>query len=122
MPNFKEHLAISGIASASTYLVMCHYYDRQPSLGELLVCTAVGLPVGAGPDALEPAIHPHHRSWGHSLGLGIGLATFAHAKCRKENGDWGEFQKILVAVVIVSYLAHLVADGCTPKGLPLIGR
>lgn len=122
MPNIKQHLAISSVASGGTYYVMCRYYGRQPDLGELLVCTGVGLLAGAAPDAFEPALHPNHRALGHSLGVGAGLAKFAMTKCCKENGDWLEFQKILVAVGIVSYLCHLIADGCTPKGLPLLGR
>ena len=122
MPNLKEHLGISVVASAGTYFAMCKYYNRQPDLGELLVCTGVGLLTGAAPDAIEPAIHPNHRALGHSLGLGAGLAKFALTKCCKENGDWQEFQKILVGVAIVSYMCHLIADGCTPRGIPLLGK
>jgi membrane-bound metal-dependent hydrolase YbcI (DUF457 family) len=87
-----------------------------------LFCTGLGLVVGTAPDALEPATDPNHRAFGHSLALGAGLAKFAMTTCNKKNGDWEEFQKILVAVAIVAYLAHLIADACTPKGLPLLTR
>jgi len=71
---------------------------------------------------LEPAVDPNHRAFGHSLGLGAGLAKFAMAKCSKENSDWQEFLEIVVAVGTVSYVCHLIVDGFTPRGLPLIGR
>jgi inner membrane protein len=122
LPNLKQHLAISGVASAATYFAMCKYYNRQPDLGELLVCEGFGLFTGVAPDAIEPAIHPNHRAFGHSLALGTGLTKFAIVNCCKENGDWQEFLKILLAVGTVTYVCHLIADGFTAKGLPLLGR
>jgi inner membrane protein len=122
MPNLKQHLAISGVVSAGTYLAMCQYYGRKPDLGEFMICEAVGLVAGTVPDALEPAIHPNHRALCHSMALGGGLAKFALVNCCKENGDWEEFLKILAAVATVCYVTHLVADACTPKGLPLLHR
>jgi membrane-bound metal-dependent hydrolase YbcI (DUF457 family) len=122
MPDFKQHLAISGVATAATYFFMCNYYGRQLDFGEFLACEGVGLVAGAAPDALEPATDPNHRALGHSLALGTGLAKLAIAKCSKENGDWEEFLKIAAAVAIVAYIVHLIADGFTAKGLPLLGK
>jgi membrane-bound metal-dependent hydrolase YbcI (DUF457 family) len=122
MPNFKEHLALSAIVSAGTYFAMCRYYDRQPNLGEFLVCEGIGIASGAAPDILEPATNPHHRALGHSLAFGAGLTKFAITTCNRENGSWEELLKIAAAVATVSYVVHLVADGFTPNGLPLFGR
>ena len=122
MPNFKEHLGLSALVSTGTYLAMCRYYDRHPNLGELLVCAGIGIGAGAAPDIFEPATNPHHRAVGHSLAVATGLTKFAITKCNRENGDWQEFLKIAAAVATVSYVAHLVADGFTPNGLPLFGR
>lgn len=122
MPNLKQHLAIGAVAGAGTYLAMCHYYERKPCWGEALTCVGVGLVGGALPDALEPAVHPNHRAICHSLALGTGMTKIALAKCSRANGVWDEFDKILVAVAVVSYLSHLVADGCTPKGLPILHK
>lgn len=122
MPNFTQHLGISAVASAGTYLFMCKYYGRKPDLGEFLVCEGLGLAAGIAPDVLEPATDPNHRSFGHSLVLGSGLARLGIVKCCRENADWQEFMKIASAVVIVSYVVHLIADSCTPRGLPLLGK
>jgi membrane-bound metal-dependent hydrolase YbcI (DUF457 family) len=120
MPNLNEHLAIGSAAGAGTYMIMCKYYRRNVDLGELLLCTGVGTVCGIAPDVFEPAIHPHHRAFGHSLALSACLAKFAATFCTKENGNWQQFQKILAAVAIVSYLAHLFADALTPRCLPVV--
>lgn len=120
MPNLKEHLAISGVASVGTYLFMCNYYKRDIDAGEMFVCAGAGTICGVAPDIFEPAIHPHHRAFGHSVTFGALLARVAMTTCHKENGDWEEFQKVLMAVVVVSYIAHLLSDACTPRRLPII--
>lgn len=122
MPNLNQHLGISAVVSAGTYLFMCRYYGRKPAFGEFLACEAVGLAAGVAPDMLEPATDPNHRAFGHSLTLGTGLARFGIVRCCRENADWEEFTKIVSAVAIVSYAVHLIADSCTPKGLPLLGK
>lgn len=122
MPNSKEHLGISAFVSSGTYLAMCRYYDRNPNLGELLVCAGIGIGAGAAPDFFEPATNPHHHALGHSMALGTALTKFAITHCSRENGNWDEFLKIAAAVATVSYLAYLIADALTPKRLPLLGR
>lgn len=120
MPNFKEHLVISSAVTSITYLSLCKYFDRRPDLAEFLICESIGVVTGAAPDIFEPAVHPNHRAFGHSLTLGVGLARYAFLKCRNENDDWEQFQKIVVVVVVVAYLAHLLADAFTPRRLPVI--
>lgn len=111
---------VSGTVGAGTYLLMCKYYQRPPRLGEFLVCTGSSLLSCIAPDTLEPALNPNHRAIGHSVALGAGMAQLAVSTCG-EKGEWEEFHKILLAVAIVSYVSHLVADAFTPKGLPLMG-
>ena len=121
MPNFREHLGLSAVVSAGMYFGMCRYYGRRPALGELLVCEGIGIAAGAAPDIFEPATDPHHRGFGHSVALGTALTKVAITNCNRENGSWQEFLKIAVAVASVSYVVHLIADGFTPNGLPLLG-
>ena len=120
MSNLGTHLAIGAGSGAGTYLLMCKYYGRKPDLGEALVSTGIGMLAAAAPDVLEPAVSPNHRAFGHSLTLGAGLVRLALTQCSKESGSWQEIEKILLAVALVSYLSRLVADGCTPRGLPLL--
>lgn len=122
MPNAAQHAAIGGVAAGGTYLVMCRYYRRQPRLGEFVICGGAGVLATGLPDLLEPAAHPHHRQFAHSLVVGGLLAKFALEECGASNKDWGEFPKIFLAVLIVAYISHLIADGFTPRGLPLLGQ
>jgi membrane-bound metal-dependent hydrolase YbcI (DUF457 family) len=121
MPNFKEHLALSAVASAGTYFAMCRYYGRRSDLAELLVFEGVCILAGTAPDILEPATNPNHRALGHNVAVGTFLTKFAIANCSRKNPDWQEFLKIAATVAIVSYAVHLIADGFTAKGLPLLG-
>jgi len=120
MASASEHALYGGLAGGITYLFMCQHYDRQPDLLELLVCAGTGVLTGAVPDALEPADHPHHREFAHSFTAGALLLRLANDQCGIENGELGQFQKILLASGIAGYVSHLVADVCTPKRLPVI--
>ncbi|WP_456417133.1 metal-dependent hydrolase [Thiolapillus sp.] len=75
------------------------------------------------PDLIEPAIHPHHRQFFHSIGflvmIGCGL---------KKVYDWqpdGQAERILRFLTLCAgagYISHLVLDGFTPRFLPLHGK
>ena len=121
MANFKEHALASTGTAALTYLVMCHYYHREPTFGEGAVCAGIGLASGVAPDWFEPSLHPHHRQFCHSLTAGAFLLRGGATICGDSNQQWTEFSKIMLACAIVGYLTHLVLDGCTARGLPLLG-
>lgn len=120
MANAAEHVLYGGLAGGVTYLVMCNYYERQPDLGELLFSAVVGIVGGAAPDAIEPAENPHHRQFAHSFVAGGLLLRLANSQCGIGNGSLEQFQKILLAAGIAGYVSHLIADGLTPRSLPII--
>jgi inner membrane protein len=120
MANAAEHALYGGLAGGVTYLVMCQYYERQPDLLELLICSGAAVLSGGLPDAIEPAIHPHHRQFAHSFTTGGILLRIATYQCGVENSGLGQFQKILLASAIAGYLSHLIADACTPRCVPLV--
>jgi inner membrane protein len=120
MANLKEHAWLGAGTGILTYAILCHFYERSFDFGEMLGCAAVGTAAAVAPDIVEPALHPHHRSFAHSLVAGSGLVRLAISFCDAENYDWDEWHKILWGVATAGYLSHLVADGCTPRGLPLL--
>lgn len=75
------------------------------------------------PDWLEPAMHPNHRQFFHSVAfagvLGVGLAKL-HAW--EPESPEGEFWRKLGMLAISAYLIHLALDATTRKSLPLLGR
>jgi len=120
MANFKQHACFGAAAGALTYIGMCKYYKRNIDFGEMLACAGVGTVASMIPDIIEPAITPNHRSLAHSVTAGSALLRFATDRCCTENRNWEELQKILWASATAGYLSHLVADGCTPRSLPLL--
>jgi len=75
------------------------------------------------PDWLEPAVHPHHRQFFHSVVI-AGLLGAGFVKLR----DWqpetsdGVLWRRLGLLAIAGYLIHLVLDATTAKSLPLLGK
>lgn len=119
MADFRQHVWIGAATGALTYAAMCLYFDRQFNLGEMLGCAAVSTAMALVPDIVEPALTPNHRGLAHSLMTGSVLLRVACERCATQNRHWEEFQKILFASAAAGYLSHLVADGCTPRSLPL---
>ncbi len=98
------------------------YY--QLNMGEFVASGAVGYGVGslAGtlPDLLEPATHPGHRDFCHSLTAGTLVAV--GAKKLNDNPKVPQLVKTVGITAAAGYLAHLYADGQTPAGLPLLTK
>jgi membrane-bound metal-dependent hydrolase YbcI (DUF457 family) len=120
LPGISEHSTIGAGVGTSTYLLMCKYYGRKPEIGEALLSAGIGMFMAVAPDLLESAVDPNHRSFGHSVALGAGLAKLGFSMCGKDNKGAEELFKILSAVALASYLSHLGADGFTPSALPLL--
>lgn len=75
----------------------------------ILLCGGIGYIVACLPDILEPASNPHHRKIFHSL---LALGVFIVVTAKTENP--------LLKTLAASYTSHLILDGLTPFGLPLI--
>ena len=121
MPNAKAHAQIGALAGVATYSAMSAHYDRKREVGEAGLCALAAIAFAAVPDLLEPAVSPHHRGTAHSVVVLLFLLVFIVWFCRDESSKREQFLKILVASAGAGYLTHLIADGCTPKGLPLFG-
>lgn len=121
MPNGITHQWGAAIA---TGLVVRHHEAKNNSNTPLpLVSAALAAALTNIPDWLEPATHPGHRDFFHSIAfaamLGLGAIKLY---------DWSpeeEWQKVIRYVSLVgagAYLVHLVLDATTRRSLPLIGR
>lgn len=94
----------------------------QATLRPLLDGAAGALFTGL-PDKLEPAIHPNHRQFFHSVVVlaGVGYLTYRAYKWQPTN-DWEGILRWLIIVGGVAYCTHLVLDACTAKSLPFVGK
>ena len=98
-----------------------------------MLSAGTGVISGRIPDVLEPPINPNHRAFFHSftfgLVLGFGMKELrriikAKAMERKVRGNPSisgtEILLGLFFVVLLVILLHLVMDGFTKRGLPII--
>lgn len=79
--------------------------------------------MGSLPDLIEPAHHPHHRQFFHSLtfAAGLGYGMYRLYQWQPER-DWDRFWRFFGLVAGGAYLTHLVMDASTPRSIPLLGK
>lgn len=135
MPNGNVHKTAGAILGPLTYLAIQKNSKQKENvdLGELLLSSGIGLSTARIPDILEPAIHPNHRDFFHSLVFAgitgyVGFKALQDFNIRrfesKELGikqwSWNEILDIIIVIGAASILLHLFMDGFTKKGLPII--
>jgi inner membrane protein len=118
MPNAKQHAILGAAVGLGAWYLYCRLTERPLDLGEFLLAGGAGAAFGLLPDLLEPAVNPHHRGLLHSYAC-AGLLSYG-TKRVSENPTLHRDQKIQWTICSLSYLSHLLADGQTPMGLPLL--
>ena len=116
----REHAAWGAIAGFSAYAVIKTLRKEEWTLGGALASAAAGAGVACLPDVLEPAHHPNHRGFFHSVATLAGIGCINKAVW--ESPTVSPDVKIAVTVVSVGYASHPVKDSTTTKGIPFIGR
>jgi inner membrane protein len=111
-------------AGAGIFLVMAH---QEEMAGEKTAWPLAGGVAGSIltclPDRIEPAIHPNHRQFFHSLVLAVGLGyCFLRIKDWEPQSREGTIVRKVALIGIAAYLVHLALDATTAKSLPVIGR
>ncbi len=73
------------------------------------------------PDVIEPALHPNHRKFFHSVTVFAALGYGLHRLYQWETeDDWQRLARMVGLIAGAAYLAHLTRDAFTAKSLPLI--
>lgn len=115
------HRLINFTATAS-YLAS-RTEEQQKGIAHPLVGGTASALLAGLPDAIEPAIHPHHRQSFHSVAfaglVGYGLHRAYHWK---PETDGHEVLRIAALLVGSAYLLHLAADLFTARSIPVLGR
>lgn len=131
MANFKKHAAVGAAVGCGVNLLwqLCKIQTRpnapvgilntlaKVNLLEVGVFTLFGAVAGILPDLLEPATNPNHRKFFHSMTCG---AAVAHGAFGSHTKNWNPENRHAVQLAALSYASHLLLDGSTPKGLPLV--
>ena len=135
MPDGRTHLVAGTVCGAVCSLAIQHqlHENKQLDPGHLALSTGTSAAVSRLPDILEPAVHPNHRAFFHSFAFGALLgfgAVKAWKKIKEKRAErnalgieqisWEEILLGFAFIAIVVILLHLLMDGFTKKGLPLI--
>jgi inner membrane protein len=86
---------------------------------------AAGMAASCGtlPDLIEPALHPNHRQFFHSIAFAFGVGIGLHQLYQwKPDTNPGRVLRGVLLVGGAAYLIHLAMDACTRKSLPLLGK
>jgi len=121
MPCAATHRLINFTATAG-YLAT-RPKERQRGIGHPLVGATATALLASLPDAIEPAIHPHHRQFFHSIAFAgaVGYGVYKAYHWQPET-PLREVMRIAALVCGSAYLLHLAADFMTARSLPFLGK
>jgi len=122
----KAVLVCMGMPRAGMAAFLAHIHHEAKNGESTLKPLISGLAaagLGKLPDQLEPAIHPNHRQFFHSLAM-AGMVGYGMYKTYKWQPDDPVYQMLRWVLLIAggAYLTHLVMDRFTAKSLPLVGK
>lgn len=120
-----SNAATHGIAAFAAVATLSAVDEKRRGKATLqpLLDGAAGAFLTSLHDKLEPAIHPNHRQFFHSVvfAAGVGYATYRAYKWQPME-DWERILRWLIIIGGVAYLTHLALDACTARSLPLVGK
>jgi len=119
MPRAKQHFLLAGaVGLAANAIKQLAQQQLDPTRefdwGEMAVWGGVGGVIGLVPDLIEPAVHPNHRGFFHSVACGALVWYATHAVHTKQ---WTPEARAAARMACWCYLSHLAADALTPKGI-----
>lgn len=113
------------LGAAITLAVLAGNGDRNGSKDATrpAVAAGIGALCGTLPDLLEPACHPNHRQFFHSVACAglVGVAWYRLYRWEPQTNS-EDLVRLLLLGVGGAFLIHLAMDAFSPKGLPLIGK
>lgn len=149
MPNCRTHRVVGAAAGAGLAAYHARGETSEHQLVEIAGGSLGGLWGGQLPDFLEPATSPCHRDLAHSCMALLGWTALKleewRSFCRERAEEYRlrmedqtlspgdrllycfleffwRFAGGLLTGLQAGYVSHLVLDGCTPAGLPLLAR
>lgn len=121
MSSGKEHQFVA--AAVVGACCWAQEADRQEKTIKPIAGALVAGVLTKLPDVLEPATHPNHRQFFHSVAFAGLLAAATHKVYRWQPETPGEeVTRFVMLVGAAAYFIHLVLDAATPKSLPILGK
>ena len=116
--NGHTHRVVGGIVGGAAYLLATKALGLEPTVTGLAVSVGVGVIGSSLHDFVEPAAHPNHRAFFHSIAA-TGALAVSLRRCWLSTA-LGADQKALLMVGGLACMSHPCLDALTPKGLPII--
>jgi len=120
MANYKGHLIAGAITGGSVDIVRKIIENKPLELQDIAMLSiqvCVGSVGGLIPDKIEPAIHPHHRKFFHSVAMILLIGGGLYYLWKTDKVP--EWVKWTGTALGTAYGLHLLIDGFTPAGLPI---
>lgn len=115
-----EHAAFNFVAVMVATAAVQPHCERPVDGSALAMGTAAAL-LPSLPDVLEPASHPNHRRFFHSVTFAIAVGYGLRRAYKWEAQEpWEQLARMAALVAGVAYLAHLARDAFTARSLPLV--
>jgi inner membrane protein len=139
MANRSDHDVVGLLTGVVSTVLGATLQGRTVDLCELVGGAAGGALLSRAPDVLEPALHPNHRQFAHSMvtagtlgAVAVPAAFRAQHNLARQAAQMQSADPVRAAVyhllagfvagAVPGYLSHVALDACTPKGIPLMGR
>lgn len=121
MSSGPEHKAFAAAICTAMHMVDPKDDVFVNRFGKVAAGAFVGYSAGSLPDWIEPALHPNHRKFFHSLFFAGVVGAGAYQVYKWEPADfWQSILRVAGLSICGAYLVHLAMDASTPKGLPFI--
>ncbi|HYM00392.1 MAG TPA: metal-dependent hydrolase [Blastocatellia bacterium] len=120
MADYKTHATVSAAVGVSAYLVDRWLLRRPITLGGIALSGLGGFTAGCIPDIIEPALHPNHRGFFHSV-TAAGIVGYLGYRAT-DFDDLSDEVRLTIRVLSAGYGSHLILDAATPKSLPSFQR
>lgn len=130
MPNLNEHLKIGATTGAIAGGILngikqfnqmqsdpTKAFDFKELIGSVIAGAVASTLTCILPDILEPASHPNHRKFFHSI-TAYGIVNYF--SYRVSNSEFSDDEQNILQCALSGYASHLIADSRTPKGLKII--
>lgn len=115
-----EHAAFN-LVSVAAACATVQYREGRPVDGTAVAMGAAAACFPSLPDVLEPALHPNHRQFFHSIAFALAVACgIRRVYMWKTQTDCDRLVRAALLVGGAAYLGHLARDAFTAKGLPLL--
>ncbi len=118
MAKKSDHILAGAAVGLIAYGAYKFFKNESFTLDGAILATASGSLVALLPDILEPALHPGHRGFFHSLACASGTIYLANKAIKSEKVP-AELKMPLV-VLVASLTSHWALDAGTPLSLPLV--